>query len=555
MRDTMQTYRRWRNWPALPGGLQKELALLERDPEARRDAFYRDLSFGTGGMRGVMGAGTNRINVPVIRRAARGVGDWLNRAGTGSSGVVVAYDTRHLSHEFAKETALALCAAGVPVYLYDRPVPTPQLSFSVPYLAAAAGIVITASHNPGIYNGFKVYDARGCQLLPDAAAELTDCIRSAGDPLEIPVQKEEEALRQGLLRPIGEAESAAYRRRVAGAVQPGGCRGITVVYSPLHGAGAVSVPRVLRDRGASVLPVTGQTDPDGDFPTVSAPNPERPDALRMGLDVAEETGADLVLATDADCDRVGAAVRCSDGIYRSLNGNDIGALLLDFLLQTAPPEQDAAVITTLVSGRLGAAIARAHGLEVHETLTGFKYIGDFACRLSAAGTPAFYFGYEESYGYLAGTHARDKDAVEACLLLCAAAARLKRAGSDLHRQLTTLRQTYGFYLEQLESAAYPGEAGCAHVAHIMRGLREGGAERLPGIVQVEDFLRAPQQADLLRMHFADGSRLSVRPSGTEPFLKCYADVCGTSDEDAAGRLRRVCALARQILEKGDASCT
>ena len=540
-----------------------ELAALTDDKEIE-DRFYKDLEFGTGGMRGVMGAGTNRVNRYTIGRADTGLGDYLldtyGPDACRERGVVIAYDTRNHSRELAEVSAAVLSGKGIRVLLLGDARPTPQLSFSVRYYGALAGIVITASHNPKEYNGYKVYDEKGVQLVPAQAAAVTEYINRisdyrsvsfAGDETLIHAADDTDAFVSAVLR--------QSRYKDAGAKAA-----LKIVYTPLHGAGRIPVQKSLAEDGfVNVFPVAEQMTPDGDFPTVVSPNPEDRLALELGIAYAQEVNADIVLGTDPDSDRVGIAVKTADG-YQLLTGNQIGALLMDHILccSDMAAHEKPAIVKTIVTSELGAEIARSKGLAVFSTLTGFKYIGEKISQFEkakAAGDETrnydFVFGYEESYGYLAGTHARDKDAVVSGMLICEMAARLKNAGKTPADRLQELYEQYGYYRDALDSFTLKGKDGLERIAGMMRQLRNGDVE-LPDVRKTIDYsMPVPAEpgfgelpaADVLKYVMTDGSWIAVRPSGTEPKLKIYYSIRGKDETAAEERLTQYrLALKKQL---------
>ncbi|WDL98719.1 phospho-sugar mutase [Alicyclobacillus sp. ALC3] len=571
-----QEYQRWlASGPHAPD-ITADLKAIAGDPDAVFDRFYRDLSFGTGGLRGPLGAGTNRLNRYTVRRVTAGLGQYIRKTDKNAAerGVVIGYDCRHMSPEFALETALTLCAQGVRAYVFEHLCPTPELSFAVRHLGAAAGVMLTASHNPPQDNGYKVYDHDGCQILPDAADEVTAEIRNTGDLLHVPLAAREEAEAQGLLRFIGADVEAAYDAAVLGAISvPDVTReqrqALSVVYTPLHGTGNVPVRRVLAQAGFSTLQVVpSQELPDGDFPTVQSPNPEEPAALAAAIELAKETAADLVLGTDPDADRVGVAVRTGDGQYQLLSGNQVGGLLVDFWLKTLRDRgelpDNAVVFKTVVTSDLGAVVATSYGVAVEDTLTGFKYIGARATDYEQTGERVFVFGYEESYGYLASPIVRDKDAVQICLLIALMAAAYKQSGKTLVDALSDLYERAGYYQEALQSVTLPGAQGVQQMAALMARLRSEGVE-VPGQapLAMEDYLARIRtfvdghtepltlpESDVVKYLFTDGSWIAVRPSGTEPKLKVYYGAKAETQTACARLLDTMRSAVADILKRG-----
>ena len=507
---------------------------------ALTDRFYKTLDFGTGGLRGVMGLGPNRMNRYVVRQASRALSDFLvSTCGVQAlaQGVVIACDSRENSRLFAIEAARTLVAVGISAKLFGAVMPTPVLSFAVRHLGCVAGVVITASHNPKEYNGYKVYDHNGCQLTPAHTAEISQRMQGIEDIFQVPVLDEAEARVKGLIADLNDAVLTAFIDAVLSQTHPlhqAKKDALGVVYSPLHGTGGVPVTAALFRLGFHAETVPEQAAPDGGFPTVSSPNPEDPDALALSIRLARQRAADLVLATDPDCDRVGAAVR-HEGDYHPLTGNQIGALLVSYLLLRRQDALDpgAAIVKTIVTNDLGAEIARRRGLHVEETLTGFKYIGEQVGRWAQDGAHSFLVGYEESYGYLVGGHARDKDAVVASALLCEMAAYYKAEGKTLLDVLEALYNEYGFYLDALDSFSFAGMAGEARIAQIMSELRTLGTGFMAGMTEMTDYLCAElglPKADVLKFRFEDGSWIAVRPSGTEPKIKLYYAICQADND-------------------------
>lgn len=516
----------------------EELRALTDEKEIE-DRFYKDLEFGTAGLRGIMGAGSNRMNSCTVGRATQGLADYLKNKYPGETerGVVIAYDSRNHSREFALEAAHVLCAAGIPVRVFLELEPIPVLSFAVRKFHALGGIVITASHNPKEYNGYKVYDENGCQLVPRDADELTEFVNRAGDA----AGRESRGQEEGMTFIGDEAVSAFISAIMKETVWQGKPPALRIVYTPLHGAGNKPVRAALARAGfRDVRVVAEQEAPDGDFPTVKSPNPEESGALQMGIGEAEKIGADIVIGTDPDSDRIGAAVR-TDGGFRLITGNQMGALLTDFVLTMRKDRLTPAslIIKTIVTGELGADIARAKGVQVEETLTGFKYIGEKITAYENDPAKDFIMGYEESYGYLIGTHARDKDAVGTAVLICEMAAWYRTKGMTLIDALDRLYEQYGYRLDRTISYTLPGKDGMEKIARIMEALRTGTAgEWMPGIREVLDYRKGigslPKE-NVLKFLLEDGSWAAVRPSGTEPKIKFYCSLRAASE--AEGELR------------------
>ena len=529
----------WRDNEFFDEATRAELAAVTDEKEIE-DRFWCDLEFGTGGLRGVMGAGTNRMNSYIIRKATRGLADYIN-ANFGEEakrGVAIAYDSRNNSAIFAREAALTLAAAGVPAYLYTELMPTPVLSFTVRHLGCISGIVVTASHNPKEYNGYKVYDKNGCQVCLEEAERIIGCVNAITDLTSIPVMDEEAAKEAGLLHLIGREVLDVFCDTVKKQYNGLEKNDLHVVYTALHGTGNVPVRQVLGDLGFKVTIIPEQELPDGNFPTVISPNPENAEALSIGIKKCEELGADLVIGTDPDCDRVGIAVNTPNGI-RIMTGNQVGALLVNYLAmrrkETLTP--NTAVIKTIVTSELGAVIAEKYGLTVFNTLTGFKFIGEHICNFEKTDSHKFLMGYEESYGYLIGTHARDKDAVVASMMICEMAAYYKAEGKNLSDVLDEIYAEHGYYLDTLDSYTLKGKDGQEKIKSIMETLREKGTTLMPGIDRISDYkdgIEGLPKTNVLK-YWMGGSWVAVRPSGTEPKIKIYYSVRG-DDQAAAKKL-------------------
>lgn len=561
---------------------REELSWLDPENKAHlkeiEDRFYKELEFGTGGMRGVMGAGTNRINQYVIGKATTGLADFLlNQYGDGvcrEKGVAICYDTRCNSRSFAEAAASVLSNKGIKVYLFNSARPTPQLSFSVVWLECLAGIMITASHNPRQYNGYKLYDEYGCQLVPSQVKKIKHYIDKIADYRKIDFNRNQE-----LVHAVDLTDEYLNRVMLQSRYHDTQAKAsMKVVYTPLHGTGYVPVNEALLRAGFhNVKIVAAQAVTDGCFATVTSPNPEDRDALKMGVSLAEKTNADIIIGTDPDCDRVGVAVktgtktgmvqsdlgtsgfsldaldRKSSRGYQLLTGNQIGALLVDFILAHTDLSvyQKPALVKTNVTSDLGAEIAGEKGITVFTTLTGFKYIGEKITQFEQAKESEdklrsydYLFGYEESYGYLAGTHARDKDAVVSSLLICEMAAFYKSQGKTLIDRLNELYEKFGYYYDALENFTLEGRAGLAKIASIMHDLRKSDNALLENVSQVVDYLKPVNAeegfgtlpvSDVLKYILPDGSWVAIRPSGTEPKLKIYYSIKGKTREDAESK--------------------
>ncbi len=514
------------------------------DGSAIEDAFYRNLEFGTAGLRGVLGAGTNRMNIHTVGQATQGVADYINsQKGEGEPGTVaICYDSRINSELFAHTAASVLAANGIKSYVYPRLQPTPALSFATRYLGCAIGINVTASHNPAKYNGYKVYGPDGCQIASSIADAITEAISRVDifdDVKTMPFAQAEEA---GLANFIGEDVLDAFLDAVYEQHIDQEESDLRVVYTPLNGTGLECVTRILKRIGVTdVHVVPEQEKPDGNFPTCPYPNPEIREALECGIALCEQVHPDLLLATDPDCDRVGTAVKDGDD-YQLLSGNEVGVLLLDFVCRMRKengtlPEAPVA-ITTIVSTSLADAVAAKYGVEMRRVLTGFKYIGGVIAELEQAGAPErFVFGFEESYGYLAGTHARDKDAVVASMLICQMARYYRTRGKNLYQAMQDIYREFGFHHNRTLSFAFEGAAGAQAMANIMAGFRESQPAEIAGL-KVQAFLDYQEgvgglpSANVLQFDLENGNKVIVRPSGTEPKVKVYLFTVGASAEEA-----------------------
>ena len=557
----LEDYKRWAAAELEDPALARELKEIAGDDEQIRDRFAVALKFGTAGLRGVLGAGTNRMNIYVVRQATQGLANWVKTQG-GSQSVAISYDSRINSDVFAKTAACVLAANGIHVRIYDALMPVPALSFATRYYKANAGIMITASHNPAKYNGYKAYGPDGCQMTDDAAAivyaeiQKTDVLSGAK---RIPF---EEGLSSGMIQYVGEdCKEALYDAIKARSVRPGLCKtaGLKLVYSPLNGSGLVPVTRVLHDIGIDdITIVPEQQYPDGHFPTCPYPNPEIFEALKLGLELAEKSGADLMLATDPDADRVGIAIRCPDGSYELVSGNEVGVLLLDYICQgriekgTMPANPVA--VKSIVSTPLADAVAKSYGVEMRNVLTGFKWIGDQIARLEAAGqVDRFIFGFEESYGYLAGPYVRDKDAIIGSMLICEMAAYYRSIGSSIKERLEAIYAKFGRYLNKVDSFEFPGLSGMDKMAGIMESLRKAPPAEIAGykVTKVTDYQKPEETglpaANVLIYALEGGATVVVRPSGTEPKIKTYFTTLGKDIAEAQAQKDKLAQALKPIL--------
>ena len=522
----------WLAQPLLDTDLKEELLEMADSPQKIEDAFGCELQFGTGGLRGILGAGTNRMNVHVVRRAAQATADVLNAAGLPRR-AAIGYDSRIGSERFARETACVLAANGIETYLYPRLEPVPALSFAVRTLSCGVGICITASHNPAQYNGFKVYGPDGCQLTPDRAAQIAEKLQSHSYFDGRKTESFASLLAAGRIRWIPDAVLDAFVDAVlALRMGSGALSDLSVVYTPLHGSGLECVEKLLGRLGVGRLTlVEAQKDPDGHFPTCPYPNPEIRQAMELGLQYCDRVHPDILIGTDPDCDRCGTAVPDGKGGYRLISGNEMGVILLDFICRSriangTMPENPVAV-TTIVSTDMVTAVAKKYGVELRRVLTGFKYIGEQIALLEQGGHPERYiFGFEESYGYLSGTHARDKDAVNAVLLICEAAAWYAKKGMTLGDAIDALYTEFGCYCNMQKSFAFTGETGMEKMAGLMQGLRKQPLREIAGL-PVEGYTDYEAEgtglpkANVLEYRLPGGDKVIIRPSGTEPKIKAY----------------------------------
>ncbi|MCQ6561896.1 phospho-sugar mutase [Paenibacillus mendelii] len=558
-----ERYQAWLGDTSIDSATKDELSALAGNVKEIEDRFYRDLEFGTGGLRGVMGAGTNRMNPYTVGKATQGLANWLNQKSANPS-VVIAHDSRNYSPEFAHDSALVLAANGITTYLFPSLRPTPQLSFAVRALGAAGGIVITASHNPPEYNGYKVYGSDGGQLVPADAEQAISAIQQVSGFDQVKRICREEAEGKGLLRWLGEEDDQHYVDTVVShslnseLLKSGLGESFSVVFTPLHGAGNMPVRHVLKQAGFSnVHIVAEQEQPDGYFSTVKSPNPEEREAFTLAMKLGEEAQADIIIGTDPDCDRMGAVVRNNEGSYVVLSGNQSGALMVHYLLSTLKERgqlpTNGVVVKTIVTSEMGADIASHYGVDVVNTLTGFKYIGEKMTSYEHTGEKTFLFGYEESYGYLTGTYARDKDAVIASMLIAEAAAYYKSQGKTLYDILQELYAQFGTYLEHLESRTLKGLDGVQQIASIMDDWRNNPPSEVD-CVKVEKVLDYAPGLDglppenVLKFMLADGSWFCLRPSGTEPKIKVYFAVRGSSQDEAAVAVKR---LTQAVMKRVD----
>ena len=570
--EAMELYRQWLADFADDADTVADLKAIENDPKEIEDRFYKELEFGTAGMRGVLGAGTNRLNIYNVRRVTRALAKYILTTPDGAEkGVAIAYDSRHMSDVFAKQAALVLCNAGVKAYLFDSLRPVPVLSFTIRHLKCIAGIVITASHNPKQYNGYKAYWTDGGQMPPESVKGITDRLPETTYAESVPMD-EAEALAKGLLTYIGKDVDDAYIAAVKKlSVNPELAREmgktLKIVYTPLHGSGNIPVRRIFREIGMeNVYVVPEQELPDGDFPTVKVPNPEDPGAFALALKMQEKLGADLCVGTDPDCDRVGIACMTESG-PRLLNGNQIGCILLHYILSQKKERGElpanAAAVTTIVSTDMAAAIAKSFGCEMIEVLTGFKYIAEQIHRFETTGCNTFMFGFEESFGYLSGTDVRDKDGVNACMLIAEAAAWYKKMyDKTLVDAIDMLYEQYGYYGDKVTSFVLPGKDGLEKMQAVMQALRANPPKSFAGtdVKALRDYQTSKRicgetvealtlpKSNVLYFELEGGAWICVRPSGTEPKIKLYVNAVSGSAGETQRLLNAYSDAAVKLLE-------
>ena len=556
----MDDYKRWLEAELEDPALTAELKSIEGKDEEIKDRFAVALKFGTAGLRGVLGAGSNRMNIYVVRQATQGLANWVKTQG-GNQLVAISYDSRINSDVFAKNAACVLAANGIKVRIYDALMPVPALSFATRYYEANAGIMVTASHNPAKYNGYKAYGPDGCQMTDDAAAVVYAEIQNTDILTGAKLISFEEGIEQGLIEYVGDdCKEALYDAIKACQVRPGLCKtaGLKLVYSPLNGSGLVPVMRVLNDIGIDdITIVPEQQYPDGNFPTCPYPNPEIFEALRLGLELAQKSGADLMLATDPDADRVGIAMKCPDGSYELVSGNEVGVLLLDYIcegrIEKGTMPKNPVAVKSLVSTPLADAVAANYGVEMRNVLTGFKWIGDQIARLEADGeVERFILGFEESYGYLAGPYVRDKDAIIGSMLICEMAAYYRSIGSSVKERLESIYAKYGRYLNKVDSFEFPGLSGMDKMAGIMADLRKAPPAEIGGynVVKVTDYTKTEEtglpSANVLVYGLEGGATVIVRPSGTEPKIKTYFTTLGKDLAEAEAQKAQLAAALKPL---------
>lgn len=557
--DYREVYEQWLANPYFDDATKEELKNIAEEENEIKERFYMDLEFGTAGLRGIIGAGTNRMNIYVVRRATQGLANYIAKVGKQSQGVAIAYDSRHMSPEFAQEAALCLAANGIKAYIFESLRPTPELSFAVRHLGCVAGINITASHNPPEYNGYKVYWEDGAQITPPHDTGIMGEVKAISDWNTVKTMDKAQAEKAGLYEVIGQKIDDAYMEELKkqvihqDAIEAEG-KNLKIVYTPLHGTGNIPARRILKELGfENVYVVKEQELPDGAFPTVSYPNPEAVEAFELGLKLAKEVDADLVLATDPDADRLGVRVKDKNGEYHDLTGNMSGCLLANYeigqrrAVNGSLPE-DGALIKTIVTSNLADAIAKGYGVDLIEVLTGFKFIGQQILGFENSGKGTYLFGFEESYGCLIGTYARDKDAIVATMALCEAAAYYKTQGKTLWDAMIEMYDQYGYYKDDIKSITLKGIEGLQKIQEIMDTLRKNPPAEFAGhkVVSARDYKKDTitdlatgevkptglPNSNVLYYDLTDDAWVCVRPSGTEPKVKFYYGVKGTSLEDA-----------------------
>ena len=555
-------YKKWLDAELIDFDLKKELQDIADDDEAIKERFAVALKFGTAGLRGTLGAGTNRMNIWVVRQATQGIADWVKTQG-GTQTVAISYDSRLKGWTFAKDAASVLAANGINVRIYDELMPVPALSFATRYYKCNAGIMVTASHNPAKYNGYKAYGPDGCQMTDDAAAVVYESIQKTDVLTGAKFMDFAEGVEKGLIKFVGnDCKEALYAAIEDRQVRPGLCAtaGLKLVYSPLNGTGLVPVTRVLKDMGITDITIVPEQEyPNGYFTTCSYPNPEIFEALEKGLELAKKVGADLMLATDPDADRVGIAMKCPDGSYELVSGNEMGVLLLDYIcagrIEKGTMPKNPVAVMSIVSTPLADEVAKHYGVELRHTLTGFKWIGDQIARLEADGeVDRFIFGFEESYGYLAGPYVRDKDAVIGSMLICEMAAYYRSIGSSIKQRLEEIYAQYGRYLNKVDSYEFPGLSGMDKMNSIMAGLRQNPPKDFAGdkVVSVTDYTKPEEtglpKANVLIYGLEDGATVVVRPSGTEPKIKAYYTTKGKDLAEAQQKKDRLASFVKPMFE-------
>lgn len=572
--DYKEVYQEWLENPYFDENTKAELKSIAGDENEIKERFYMDLEFGTAGLRGVIGAGTNRMNIYVVRKTTQGLANYILSVGKGAQGVAIAYDSRNMSPEFAQEAALCLAANGIKAYIFESLRPTPELSFAVRKLGCAAGINITASHNPPEYNGYKVYWEDGAQITPPHDTGIMGEVKKVTDFNHVKTMDKDEAAAAGLYEVIGQAVDDAYMEELKkqvlhmDAIQAES-KNLKIVYTPLHGTGNIPARRILKELGfENVYVVKEQELPDGNFPTVSYPNPEAEEAFELGLKLAKEVDADLVLATDPDADRLGVRVKDKDGVYHDLTGNMSGCLLANYEISQKKAlfglPEDGALIKTIVTTNLADAIAKGYGIRLIEVLTGFKFIGQQILGFENSKKGTYLFGFEESYGCLIGTHARDKDAIVATMALCEAAAYYKTKGMTLWDAMVAMYEKYGYYKDDIQSITLKGIEGLEKIQTILENLRKNPPTEIGTykVLSARDYkadtvvnMETKEVTDtglpssnVLYYDLNDDAWVCVRPSGTEPKIKIYYGIKGTSLQDADEKSAALGADVKKLID-------
>ena len=553
MREYKKRYDEWMRNPYFDKETKEELKAIQDNEREIEDRFYKELEFGTGGLRGVIGQGTNRINIYTVRKATFGLSNYiLKKYGNEGQqrGVVIAYDSRHKSKEFCIEASKTLAACGIKAYIFDDLRSTPQLSFAVRNLNCVAGIVITASHNPPEYNGYKVYGEDGGQVCPDVANEIISEVNKIDDYSKIPTTRFGDNLIQILNNRVDEEFINAVKEQIINQdiIDRVGDK-IKIIYTPIHGTGNIPVRQVLKQAGFKNVEVVKEQElPDSNFSTVEYPNPEEKAVFEIAINMAKESGADIILGTDPDCDRVGVVVKNNEGEYVVLNGNQVGSLLVDYVISNNKEKisnvVNPTIVKTIVTSELGAKIAKENGVDCIDTLTGFKFIGEKINEFEQNKERTFVMGYEESYGYLVGTHARDKDGVVSSLLICEMAAYYYDKGMTLYEGLQEVYKKYGYYKEELKSITLKGIDGMKQIQNIMNSFRNSGIDSIADIKvnEIRDYKKGINdlpKSDVLKFVLEDGSWIAVRPSGTEPKIKFYFGCNGDNQEIVDDKLDRI----------------
>ena len=554
-------YKEWLNNDYFDQETKNELLKIQNDEKEIEDRFYKNLEFGTGGLRGVIGAGTNRINKYTVRRATFGLANYiLEKCGEEgkNKGVVIAYDSRYKSEEFCIEAAKTLAACGIKTYIFDSLRPTPQLSFAVRHLGCVAGIVITASHNPPEYNGYKVYWTDGGQVCPDIAKEIITEVNKIEDYSTIPTTDSNSELIITLDETVDRAFCDAVKEQVINQelINKVG-KDLKIIFTPIHGTGNLPIRRVLSEVGfENVSVVKEQEMPDSNFSTVAYPNPEEKEVFDIAIEMAKKDGADIIIGTDPDCDRVGVVVKDNDGEYIVLNGNQVGSLLVDYVMSNKVEEikemHNPMIVKTIVTSELGAEIAKSYNVGCVDTLTGFKFIGEKIHQYEEDNSATFIMGYEESYGYLVGTHARDKDGVVSALLISEMAAYYYDKGMTLYEGLQEVYKKYGYYREELQSITLKGIDGMEQIKSIMNTFRTSNIEEIAGIkvAELKDYSKGIDslpKSDVLKFILEDNSWIAVRPSGTEPKIKFYYGCNGADKEVVDNKLEEIIKFVNDIV--------